>query len=91
MSILRVIEEKTGTFQREVRERTVGYVIAAFSFVAGLAWNEAMKALIEYFYPFGNNTIRAKLLYALLVTFLLVFLSVVLVHWSRRDKSEKKL
>ena len=30
-----------------VRERTMGYIVGALGLVAGLAWNDAIKSLIE--------------------------------------------
>ena len=45
--ISRKIKEKSKEFQQEVREKTFGYIVASFGLVAGLAWNEAIKAMIE--------------------------------------------
>ena len=53
-----------------VRAQVIGYIVAALGLVAGLAWNDAIKSLIEYFVPLSQNTIWAKVWYAL-------FLSVV--------------
>ena len=65
---------------REVKERTLGYVIAALSLVAGLAWNEAIKAIIESLFPIQQNSLRVKILYALLITFAVVFISIYLAR-----------
>ena len=83
-----VSTEKRKELEREIWERTVGYVVAAFGFVAGLAWNEAIKALIEYFFPLSTNTVLAKFLYALIVTILVVLVTVYLVRIGK--KSEEK-
>jgi hypothetical protein len=40
-------KEKIDELRLKVREQTVNYILAAFGFVAGLAWNEAIKSLID--------------------------------------------
>ncbi|RJQ29068.1 hypothetical protein C4571_02260 [Candidatus Parcubacteria bacterium] len=76
--------------KREVRERTVGYVVAALGLVAGLAWNDAIKSLIEYLFPRSQGTLLAKFAYALGVTVAVVVVTVYLVRVIRReDHSEK--
>lgn len=74
---------------REARERVLGYLIGAFAFVAGLAWNEAVKALLEYIFPVGQGTLWAKFMYALVVTLFLVIMSVYLtrIFGSAQKKS----
>lgn len=71
-------KEETARLRQEVRERTVGYITAALGLVAGLAWNEAVKALIEYLFPLSQNTLLAKFLYAGIITVIVVVLSVYL-------------
>lgn len=58
--------------RQEVREQTAGYILAGLGFVAGLAWNEAIKSLIEEFFPLSQDTLVAKLIYALFATVLVV-------------------
>ena len=69
-----------------VKEKTLSYILAAFGLVAGLAWNEAVKALIEYFYPASQNNLTAKFLYAILVTLIVVIISTYLVRLSPEKK-----
>ena len=52
----------------EIKMRTMGYIGAGFGLVAGLAWNDAIRALIEYVFPFSQSTVLAKFFYALLIT-----------------------
>lgn len=78
--------------RKEIGERTIGYLVAAFGLVAGLAWNEAVKALIEEFVPLESDAIWVKFAYAFIVTVVLVFVSVYLVrligahHDERNEK-----
>lgn len=56
----------------EIREKTAKYVLAGLGLVAGLAWNDAIKAAIDYFFPGEKGTIMAKFFYAAAVTLVLV-------------------
>jgi ABC-type uncharacterized transport system fused permease/ATPase subunit len=71
--------------RREVRERTVGYVVAALGIVAGLAWNDAVKSVIEYIFPLSQNTLWAKLVYAVIVTLIVVIITTYLVRIAGKD------
>ncbi len=71
--------------RQEVRQKTADLILAAFGFVAGLAWNEAVKALIEEVFPAHNNSVWAKLTYALLVTLLVVLVSAYFVRTAAKD------
>lgn len=77
---------KIHRLQSEVRERTLGYVIAAFGLVAGLAWNDAIKALIEYFFPLTESTLSAKIVYAFLVTLVVVIATMYLNHLFKKEE-----
>ena len=68
------------TIKREATTRFVGYVTAAFGFVAGLAWNEAAKALIEHLFPAAGDDVTAKLIYAAAVTIIVVALTILLTR-----------
>lgn len=51
-----------------IRQKIFGYIAAGFGLVAGLAWNDAIKSLIEYLIPSSGNTVIAKAVYALVLT-----------------------
>jgi hypothetical protein len=63
----------------EVRGRTVSYLTAAFGLIVGLAWNEAVKALIESIFPTGGGLI-AKFVYAIGLTVVLVLVTTYLLR-----------
>lgn len=84
------LKEQSAAVQREVKKQLLTYIIASLGLVAGLAWNEAIKALIEYFFPTSQNTLQAKFLYALGVTMLIVIVSYYLASIIKKDE-EKKL
>ena len=82
------IKKESDEMKTEIKQKLIGYIIAAFGLVAGLAWNEAIKALIEYIFPLSSNTLLLKFAYAVLVTLVLVFISVYLVKLFKAE--EKK-
>lgn len=81
------IKDKGVELEREVREKTLGYIITSFGLVAGLAWNDAIKAFIERFFSDPRNGLKAKFLYAVFLTVVVVAVSLYL---SRLFKVEKK-
>lgn len=89
---IKKIREKGGEINIEVKERTVGYITAAFGLVAGLAWNDAVRGLIDYLFPISKNSLMAKFAYALIMTLVVVFITLSLIRISEREKEgvEKK-
>ncbi|OGF69148.1 hypothetical protein A3H65_01015 [Candidatus Giovannonibacteria bacterium RIFCSPLOWO2_02_FULL_45_14] len=73
--------------KKEVREKTFGYILAALGLVAGLAWNEAIKSLIEYFLPASQNGLWAKFIYAILITVVIVLISNYLMRLSEKTNN----
>ena len=57
---------------KQVREKTAGYILAAFGLVAGLAWNDAIKSTIDRFFPLDQGNIIIKFAYALGITVVVV-------------------
>lgn len=85
------IEVPTPTFKQELREKvrgqTIGYITAAFSLVAGLAWNEAIKTAIDSVFIFGHDSIWAKFIYAAVLTLILVLVTIYLNYlFQSQDK-----
>lgn len=80
------IAHKSTKFARQVREKVAGYILAAFGFVAALAWNEAIKELIDHFYPLDANGLVAKFVYAVVVTVVVVVVSLILIKFSKDDE-----
>ncbi len=63
---------------------------ASFGLVAALAWNQLIESAIEEFFPTTNSNIISLLIYALLVTFLAVFVTLQLTRLSQKLEEEKK-
>ncbi|PIR48100.1 hypothetical protein COV06_00935 [Candidatus Uhrbacteria bacterium CG10_big_fil_rev_8_21_14_0_10_50_16] len=70
--------------QAEASTKIAGYVLASFGLVAGLAWNEAIKALIEQIFPSPSDSILAKLIYAVVVTIFVIAVTIVVTRITRR-------
>lgn len=65
--------------RQEARERVLGYVTGAFGVIAGFAWNDFVKALIENVFPSEENgSLWAKFIYAALMTLIVVGVTVYL-------------
>jgi hypothetical protein len=87
---LKEIKDKSAELESSVREKTVGYITAAFGLVAGLAWNDAIKSLIETFFPGKSGGVFAKFGYAFLITAVVVLITRALIKStsaSARDGS----
>lgn len=72
------------SLKREVRAQVVGYVVAALGVIAGLAWNDAVKSLIEHFFPLSQNTLWAKIIYATILSTGVGIVSFNLVRWTKK-------
>jgi hypothetical protein len=68
-------KDENKSLKEEIQSKTVEYLIAAFGLVAGLAWNDAVKSLIDYLFPLTKNTLLAKFIYAIIITIIVVILS----------------
>ncbi len=70
----------------EVRDRTAAYIMGGLGVVVGLAWNEAIKGLIEHLLPFsGTGTLVAKFVYASVLTIIIVVATTYLFR-TPKDK-----
>lgn len=83
------VREEGKALREEVRERTLGFITAGLGLVAGLAWNDAIKALIDYLFPLDKNGLLAKFLYAIVITLVVVLLSVYLVRWLKKEDKQQ--
>lgn len=75
--------------QREVRQRVAGYILTALGLVAGLAWNDAIKRIIDYFAPNKGNNILAQLIYAIIATFIVVIASICAMKLLNSKRERK--
>ncbi len=60
--------------RKAIRTRTLGYIAGGLGLVAGLAWNDAIRSLIDQLLPNSGGSVLAKLFYALVVTIVVAVL-----------------
>ena len=77
-------EKQTPRF--EVKKQIIAYVTAAFGLVAGLAWNDAIRSLIEYMFIFEKDSILVKFIYTLVMTLVLTFITYYVSRVLKRQK-----
>lgn len=85
-------KDRINETKKQVFLQTATLVNSAFALVAALAWNEAIKALIEKYVPTGS-TLYSKFLYALVLTTIIVLISMRLtkiINEYKPDESETK-
>ncbi len=73
--------------KNQVRNQLLGAVVGALGLVVGLAWNDAIKSLIEFLYPLDKTGVGPKFLYAVLLTVLVVIITYTLMAWFKKDES----
>jgi len=78
-------------FKEELRSKVLTFVGGAFGLVAGLAWNDAVKELIQYLYPVSTNTVLAKFIYAGLITVIVVFIITYLERIFKSDEEGEEI
>lgn len=78
-------KDELAELKTQAREKTTNLILAGFGFVAGLAWNEAIKSLIDTIFVLEKNSLLAKFVYAILVTILIVIVSYFFSKLSNKD------
>jgi len=84
------IKKESSKISREIKEKTLGFIITAFGLVAGLAWNEAIQSLIKSFFSVDKDSIWVKFIYAIVMTLVLVFITIYLAKIFGKDGEENK-
>lgn len=79
------IKKTADELKKEIRERVAGYLAAAFGLVAGLAWNDAIKSLIEYLFPSKPQGVLTKFIYAIIITLVVVLITIYIVKALKRE------
>lgn len=80
--------EQKNELKQELREKTMGYILAALGLVAGLAWSDAIKALIEKIYPTEGAGIVVKFIYAIIITTAIILVSRYLLKLGRNENNK---
>gem|GEM_PF-510361 len=91
MTIKEKLQHEKREIKKQVQKQLLTYIVASLGLIAGLAWNEAIKGLIEYIFPLSQNTIQAKFLYAIFMTILIVIISYYLARLMQEKDEEISL
>lgn len=84
------LKRSAATLKKEFRKNIATYLLAGFGFVAGLAWNDAIKALIDILFPPDETGgLIAKFIYAGVITLFVVFITLVLGRILKTEDEEK--
>lgn len=83
------LKEKSAELKKEFQKKVIGYILAAFGLVAGLAWNEAIRSLIDYLFPLSKNSLLAKFIYAFFVTLAVVLAAAYLSKFFAEEEKKK--
>ncbi len=91
MKSINSLKSKTKIIGESFRSKVLGYILAGFGLVAGLAWNDAIKALIDHLFPAGEgSSLTAKFIYALVVTVMVVIVTIILAKVFKTESEEKQ-
>ncbi len=83
------IKKNGSSVEREIKQRTAGYIIGGFGLVAALAWNDAIRSLIDAIFPIDKNNLSAKFAYALLITAVVTVATLLLVRMQSPKDNDK--
>ncbi len=72
---------------KQVFTETLTLINGAFALVAALAWNEAIKAMIERYFKAGSG-LYSRFIYAVVITVVFVLISSRLAKLTRRLNPE---
>ena len=71
--------EESKKLTSEIKERVWGYLVGALGLVAGIAWNDAVRALIDTLFPVAKDGIAMKFAYAAIVTLVIIIVTFYLI------------
>jgi len=87
----RKLEEEKRKIESTFKSQLETILLAAFAFVAGLSWREVINSLMDYLFPLSKDTILAKFLYAIVVTFFLTLTGLYVVRFINRSSHKEDM
>ncbi|MFA6322256.1 MAG: DUF5654 family protein [Candidatus Buchananbacteria bacterium] len=94
--IKKTVTQEVRKLRLEVLQKMSDLVTAGLGLVAALAWNEAIKAMFNTYFPQPGGNLLALTVYALFITILVVVLTIYLgrtVNLAKKsidDNDEKR-
>jgi hypothetical protein len=83
--IVEHLKKEVKETKKAFKEKMVTFILAGFGLVASLAWNEAIKSLVDTLLPQKTSALIGKFVYAILITFIVVLLSRYLEKISTKE------
>ena len=74
-------------FKIQILETFAALITAAFGLIAALAWNEAIKGLINKFFVSGDGLL-ATFVYAIVVTIIAVMFAILIANSIKKAKDK---
>lgn len=81
------INQEVRETQKNFITQTFGLISSAFVLVAALAWNEAIKTIIELYFKAGGGVI-SRIIYAVIVTFIAALVTMKLNRITEKYKEQ---
>jgi len=81
--------DESDPFIVQVLEAMSALIVSAFSLVAALAWNEAIKTAVTLWLGEGNE-LMGLVIYAIIVTVLAVVMAILITRAVRKAKASAK-
>lgn len=78
-----------GSLKLEIMDKIVALMTAAFGFVAALAWNGAISALMEDWLGTGGDQTMGLLIYAIIITIVAVIAIVLISRTYGKIKAKE--
>jgi len=83
--IVEHLKKEVEETRKAFKEKMVTFILAGFGLVASLAWNEAIKSLVDTLLPQKTSALIGKFVYAILITFIVVLISRYLEKISTKE------
>ncbi len=87
MEIIHKAREGVRQTKQEFFGQTLTLLNGAFALIAALAWNEAVKGLIDTYFKSGSK-VYSRFLYAFIITLIVVIVTTRLNKISKKYKQE---
>ncbi len=84
-NVKKMVGNDVELMRKTAREKVWGYIAAALGLVAGLAWNEAIRGLIDHYFPVQRDSVWAKVWYAVIITLVVVLIMVKFEKFFKKE------
>ncbi|MDP2631318.1 MAG: DUF5654 family protein [Candidatus Uhrbacteria bacterium] len=90
MTLFKHVKNGSDEIKKTVRTNVSTYILAGLGFVAGLAWNDAIKGLIDFLFPADDQGLIAKFVYAFAITLFVIIATIVVTKLFKAEEESKQ-